>query len=592
MKKIFLSSILFAVSALGLHAQRLLHNELLGRPTDNSVTVQLIFADSVQMSIQYGTATGNYTSQTPWQPFSANEPAEIVLTGLQANTKYYYRVRYRVPGSSSSTNRPEYSFHTQRPVGSSFSFIVEADPHLDEQSDSALYRLCLENQLSDNPDFMIDLGDFLMTDKLKNRTTNQIPRDTITYRCNLFRSAFEPLTHSVPLYIALGNHEGEAGWNRNNTANNIAVWDVIDRKKFFLNPAPNSFYTGDTSNQSFVGQRESYYAWSWGDALFIVIDPYWYTAPKPDSLHGWRWTLGKTQYDWLKKTLEDNDSKKFKFVFSHQIVGGDKDGRGGVEVADLYEWGGKSLNGIDSFAFYRPGWYKPIKDLLKEHRVNIFFHGHDHFFGKQEKDCLVYQETPQPSHPNPSNTDNVPYADDYGYFEGQIQASSGHIKVTVAPTGVQVDYVRTYLPQDEDNTHHNKDISATYFIGAVNCYDSTDTIPNPPNDSLTIVSNVTPILWNCNYDIHELVYPNPFSDETKIEFSIQKPEKLHFLIHNDKGQLVRRWDYNNPVPLGKYQIRWDGKNATGVKLASGVYFYSIKGEDGMLKSGKIVLLNK
>ena len=156
MKKIFLSSFLFAVSALGLHAQRLLHNELLGRPTDNSVTVQLIFADSVQMSIQYGTATGNYTSQTPWQPFSANEPAELVLTGLQANTKYFYRVRYRVPGSSSSTNRPEYTFHTQRPIGSSFSFIVEADPHLDEQSDSALYRLCLENQLSDNPDFMID----------------------------------------------------------------------------------------------------------------------------------------------------------------------------------------------------------------------------------------------------------------------------------------------------------------------------------------------------------------------------------------------------------------------------------------------------
>jgi uncharacterized protein (UPF0216 family) len=43
---------------------------------------------------------------------------------------------------------------------------------------------------------------------------------------------------------------------------------------------------------------------------------------------------------------------------------------------------------------------KPVKELLRENRVNIFFHGHDHFFGKQEKDCLVYQETPQPSHPN------------------------------------------------------------------------------------------------------------------------------------------------------------------------------------------------
>jgi hypothetical protein len=78
------------------------------------------------------------------------------------------------------------------------------------------------------------------------------------------------------------------------------------------------------------------------------------------------------QYDWLKTTLEQNDSK-FKFVFAHQIIGGDPDGRGGVEFADLYEWGGNNLNGTRGFETNRPGWYKPIKDLLNEHRVNIFF---------------------------------------------------------------------------------------------------------------------------------------------------------------------------------------------------------------------------
>jgi len=589
MKKIVFQIFILICLFSGLKAQNLIHAEMVGRPTNNSATIQLIFSDSSQVSIQYGTASGSYSSQTPWQNFAANDPAEIVLTGLLPDTKYYYRVRHRIPGGTTPTNRTEYTFHTQRQPGSTFSFIVEADPHLDEQSDTSLYRLCLLNQLSDNPDFMIDLGDFLMTDKLKNRTTNQIPRDTITYRCKLFRKYFETSGHSVPLFIALGNHEGESGWNLNNTANNIAIWDVIDRKKYFTNPSPDGFYTGDTSNQPFVGQRENYYAWNWGDALFIVLDPYWYTAPKPDSLHGWRWTLGKTQYDWLKKTLETSTSK-FKFVFAHQIIGGDPDGRGGVEFADLYEWGGKGLyGGPDSFAFYRPGWYKPIKDLLKENKVNIFFHGHDHFFGKQEKDCLVYQETPQPSHPNPSNSDNVSYAADYGYVQGQIQASSGHIKVTVGPNGVQVDYVRTYLPASEDNTHHNKDISATYYIGAVNCYDSAN--PPPVNDSLTVVSNVSPILWNCNYDIHENVYPNPFSNETKIEFTIKNSEKLHFLIHNDVGQLVRKWDYNNPVPQGKYQIRWDGKNASGTQMPSGTYFYSIKSDASFIKTGKILLIH-
>jgi len=577
---------------LSTQAQTVKFTELLGKPTNNSATIQMFFSDTAQMSIQYGTTSGTYPNQTPWTSFSANEPAEITLTNLSPDTKYFYRVRHRVPGATTSTTRDEHFFHTQRNPGSTFSFIVEADPHSDEQSDSALYALCLQNQLSDNPDFMIDLGDFLMTDKLKNRTTNQIPRDTITYRCNVFRNFFQISSHSVPLYIALGNHEGEAGWNRSgnriDTVNNIAIWDALDRKKYFLNPAPNAFYSGDTSNHPIVGQRENYYSWTWGDALFVVLDPYWYTMTKPDSLHGWRWTLGKTQYDWLKKTLEDNDSKKFKFVFAHQIIGGDPDGRGGVEFADRYEWGGKSLNGEDSFALYRPGWYKPIKDLLKEHRVNIFFHGHDHFYGKQEKDCLVYQETPQPSHPNPSNSDVVSYADDYGYHEGIIQASSGHMRVTVAPTGVTVDYVRTYLPANEDATHHNKDVSATYFIGTHNCYDSIN--PPPPNDSLTIVSNVTPTLYNCNYDIRDNIYPNPFSDQTRIEFEVKNTENLHFLIRNELGQLVRRWDYNNSVPLGKYLIIWDGKNAAGSKLPSGTYFYSIKGDNTNIKTGKIILL--
>jgi hypothetical protein len=260
-----------------------------------------------------------------------------------------------------------------------------------------------------------------------------------------------------------------------------------------------------------------------------------------------------------------------------------------VEFADRYEWGGKSLNGIDSFAINRAGWYKPIKDLLKEHKVTIFFHGHDHFYGKQEKDCLVYQESPQPGHPpNANNSDAVSYADDYGYFEGIIQASSGHLRVTVAPAGVTVDYVRAYLPADEDATHHNKDVSATYFISSTNnCYDSSSP---QPIDSLTIVSNVTPTLYNCNYDIRDNIYPNPFSDQTKIEFEINTTENLHFLIYNSLGQLVRRWDYNNSVPLGKYMIVWDGKNAAGSKLPSGTYFYAIKGDTHVIKNGKIVMV--
>jgi len=106
--------------------------------------------------------------------------------------------------------------------------------------------------------------------------------------------------------------------------------------------------------------------------------------------------------------------------------------------------GRENLNGTDGWATNRPGWYKPIKDLLTENRVTIFFHGHDHFFAKQDKDCLVYQETPQPSHPVFLTANS---ATEYGYVKGDIYPNAGHLRVTVSGDGVKVDYVRAYLPK-------------------------------------------------------------------------------------------------------------------------------------------------
>jgi predicted phosphodiesterase len=472
----------------------------------------------------------------------------------------------------SFTTRPEYSFHTQRTNGNTFSFVVQADPHMDSQTDTAIYARCLKNQLEDNPDFMIDLGDFIMTDKLQN-SSKIVPRDTIPYRCKLLRSYYEIACHSVPLYIALGNHEGEAGWYLNGTANNIAVWNSIERKKYFLNPYPDNFYTGDTTNNNYIGKRGNYYSWTWGDALFIVLDPYWYTNPKPDSLNGWRWTLGRTQYDWLKKTLE-NSTAKFKFVFAHQIIGGDPEGRGGLEYADKYEWGGNNLDGTSGFSVNRPGWYKPIRQLLTEHRVTVFFHGHDHFFGKQpDKDCLIYQETPQPSHPNFSTASQ---AAAYGYFQGQILPNSGHIRVTVNSLGVQVDYVRAYKAANETTTRHNKDISATYFIGTVNCYDS--------------LSTGSPILWNSNYT-DELAYPNPFFDETRIHFTVKQTEGINLFVCDVTGRKVRQLIGGNSIQPGNYDIIWDGKGYSNISLPSGEYYYHIEGELSGNRSGKLILRN-
>ncbi len=556
--------------ALPIVGQKIVFKEFLGKPTQRSIAIKVFFDASVEIGVQYGLSSGKYTMESPWQAVNANEAGEIILSNLTANTTYFYRLQYRVPNSAAVSFRPEYKFQTQRSVNTSFTFVVQSDPHLDEQSDSALFRLCLKNQLADKPDFMLDLGDILMTDKLKNAAGN-IPRDTITYRSSLFRNYYETISHSVPIFISMGNHEGESGWNLNNTANNIAVWGTLDRKKYFMNPSPNDFYTGDQTVHPYVGLRENYYEFTWGDAQFIILDPYWYTPTKPDANNGWRWTLGKTQYDWLRNSLEKSKSK-FKFIFAHQLIGGDPNGRGGIEFADLYEWGGKNLNGTDGWATNRPGWYKPIKDLLTENRVTIFFHGHDHFYAKQDKDCLVYQETPQPSHPVFLTANS---ATEYGYLKGDIYPNAGHLRVTVSGDGVKVDYVRAYLPKNESATRKNLDVSASYFIATKNCYDDKP-------------SNV--VLWNANY-INEVVYPNPLRQRTTLSFTLSKPDLISLSIFNATGQQVKQLVRDNPVQDGNYQIIWDGTDDSNRPLPPGPYIYQFSGPQTSTKTGKIILID-
>ena len=95
MKRIFFLFLIFLVWNKISNAQQLWRSEILGRPMDNSITVQLIFSDSAQVRVQYGTASGVYSNQTNWQTFADSVTAEIVLTGLTPNTEYFYRVNYR-----------------------------------------------------------------------------------------------------------------------------------------------------------------------------------------------------------------------------------------------------------------------------------------------------------------------------------------------------------------------------------------------------------------------------------------------------------------------------------------------------------------
>jgi hypothetical protein len=90
------------------------------------------------------------------------------------------------------------------------------------------------------------------------------------------------------------------------------------------------------------------------------------------------------------------------------------------------------------------------------------FHGHDHLYAHQVLDGIAYQEVPQPS---ASNTASGPtLARDYHYNSGVILSSSGHLRVTVAASGVTVQYVRAWLPASETAQRKNGQVDDAWTI--------------------------------------------------------------------------------------------------------------------------------
>ena len=433
-------------------------SELLGRPTDTSVVLNAVADEDLEAYVEYGTTSGTYAAQTATTLFLAGVPIEISIDELQADTRYYYRLRYRAPAGGSFAAGDEHAFHTQRATGSDFVFAIQADSHLDENSSLDLYQRTLLNISGDAPDFLVDLGDTFMSEKFASTYEETVVRHLLQ------RPYLGLVAHSAPLFLVIGNHEGELGWKIDGTPNNVAVWATTARKLYYPNPIPNGFYTGPTAVEPFVGLRESYYAWQWGDALFVVLEPFWQTTTKPgQSGDNWDWTLGYEQYSWLGQTLAATKAR-FKFLFIHHLTGGtNTEGRGGIAAAPYYEWGGKNGDGTWGFDVKRPGWTVPIHQLLVENHVSVVFHGHDHLFVKETLDGIVYQETPQPSHPALDSTGN---AAAYGYTTGDVISSSGHLRVSVSDTRTTVEYVRAYLPASETPTRHNGDVAYAYTIEA------------------------------------------------------------------------------------------------------------------------------
>jgi hypothetical protein len=380
-------------------------SKVVGTTTSSSFSIAVMATSAVKAYVEYGYSKGVIAGKTSTYSISKGSSQNISISNLKANSLVYYKVKYAVGASKVYSSLTQMSIKTiPAQVFSSNTFAIQADPHMDENSSAAVYEGTLNQIVAATPAFLMDLGDIFMVDKLADKS-----EANIRSRFELMKGFYQKLGN-LPLKICLGNHDGELGYSKFNTKNY--------RKEYF----PEQ--TGELAYYSFTGP----------DQLHVVLDPFTYTIKNPTA-NGWEWTLGKTQYDWLVETLK-NSKEKHKFIYIHHLLVGDLQSRGGVEIAMKNEWGGKNNDGTYGFGTNRPGWGKPIHQLLLDYKVGFVFKGHDHLYVKQELDGVIYQTVPQPSHPGEKIDVNQ-----YGYISGKGVGGSGFLKVSTSGNTAQVDFI-------------------------------------------------------------------------------------------------------------------------------------------------------
>ena len=212
-------------------------------------------------------------------------------------------------------------------------------------------------------EFVLDLGDITAWPGSREYPQKSAGGAISAYA--RYRKQIGPLTLNTPYFSVIGNWSGESG---KFPEENIEIAASVRRA---LMPGPNHLTYPQGGSE-----REDYYAFSWGDVLYIILNVQTYSKPSnpaafptlmADVNKVTEWTLGEKQMAWFETTLK-KATERFRFVCIHHPAGGNA----GDTLNTLYGRGGSRA--------WNTGEQIRIHELMKKHKVQIFFYGHDHVF--------------------------------------------------------------------------------------------------------------------------------------------------------------------------------------------------------------------
>ncbi|MGP8323229.1 MAG: T9SS type A sorting domain-containing protein, partial [Methanosarcinaceae archaeon] len=156
------------------------------------------------------------------------------------------------------------------------------------------------------------------------------------------------------------------------------------------------------------------------------------------------------------------------------------------------------------------------------------------------------------------------FCDGWGIAEGdliQLEGQTQRVRIN------HVDYNNNIITVDQGLSWSSGQVISLAYEGSApdigaNEYDDGSGINSPSTsanpDNFTLQQN----------------YPNPFNPSTTIKYSVTKPCNVQIIIYNQLGQEVCAL-VNEQKTVGEHNVNWNGKDAKGNNLASGIYFYRL-----------------
>ncbi len=342
---------------------------LLTRPTGSSIRVSALNNSKPAEAVVELRKEGTPDWKRPQPPLKVEGYTmfDWNLQELVPATRYEYRILLKQGSEESFRQTANGSFITQRKGPSTYTALLMTDPHTGYFPPGSNPVLTLDRVVQNasrvKADFVLDLGDNVAW--AGSREYGQTNQGRAVSAYAQYRRQIGPLSAHCPHFALIGNWSGESG---KFSEKSIQLAASVRRS---LLPGPNH----QTYPQG-GSEGEDYYAFSWGDVLYIMLNIQTYSKPSaPDKFPTLmadvnkieEWTLGQKQMGWFETTLK-NATERYRFVCIHHPAGGNA----GDTLNTLYGRGGSRA--------WNTGEQLRIHNLMKKHKVQIFFYGHDHVF--------------------------------------------------------------------------------------------------------------------------------------------------------------------------------------------------------------------